>query len=401
MESAMQEKPQYPGHTTIDEEISRITDEVIRLRRDFHKYPEKGFEERRTSSVIAQYLSQHGLEVTEGVAKTGVVGLLRGERAGKTIMLRADMDALPLQEKNGVDYRSVHDGVMHACGHDGHMAILLGTAKLLSTLRTSFSGQVKFVFQPAEENLGGAKIMMQEGVLEKPKVDAAFGLHLINQIPCGYIGYRSGAIMAGMDTFTIRVLGKGGHSAMPDGGIDSIAISGKIITELYERIHREISTIPLIINIGTIHGGYAPNIIADTVELSGTVRCLDEEVRKTIPQRMKSVLSGITSSMKGGYELSYEEGYPVTINDQAMTKLMLLAAERVVGMANIFEVIPSMASEDMSFYLQKVPGSFFFVGAGVPGIKNEPHHNPYFDIDERSLPIGLKMLANIAFDFLK
>ena len=397
----MQDKPPYSGNLTIDTEVLLIADEVIRLRRDFHKYPEKGFEEERTSSVIVQYLSDLGLEVTKGIAKTGVVGLLRGNKTGKTVMLRADMDALPLQEKNEIDYKSVHAGVMHACGHDGHMAILLGTARLLSAMRSSFSGQVKFVFQPAEENLGGAKIMIHEGILEKPKVDAAFGLHLISLIPCGYIGYRQGAIMAGMDTFTIRVLGKGGHSAMPDGGIDSIAMSGQVITSLEKIISNEISPVPLIINIGTVHGGYAPNIIADLVELSGTVRCLDEEVRKTIPQRIERVLMEITSPMRGRYELSYEEGYPVTVNDAAMTDLMRLAAERVVGPGRTFEVPPSMASEDMSFYLQKVPGSFFFVGAGVPDIKNEPHHNPCFNLDERALSIGMEMMANIALDFLK
>jgi amidohydrolase len=385
----------------IDEEATRLTDELIRLRRDFHRHPEKGFEEERTSSIIARYLAGLGLEVTTGIARTGVAGLLRGEKTGKTIMLRADMDALPIQEKSAVDYRSVNDGVMHACGHDGHMAILLGTARLLSASRSSFHGQVKFVFQPAEENLGGAKIMIQEGVLENPLVDAAFGLHLINQIPCGYIGCRSGAIMAGMDTFTVRVLGKGGHSAMPEGGVDAIAISGQIISSLYNRVNQEISPpVPLIINIGTVHGGNAPNIIADMVELSGTVRCLDEAVRKTIPVRMERALAGITSSMNGGYELSYEEGYPVTVNDEAMTRLVRQAAERIVGPAGIFEVPPSMASEDMSFYLQNVPGSFFFVGAGVPDARNEPHHNPCFDIDEESLSIGLKMMASIVIDFL-
>jgi amidohydrolase len=384
----------------IVEEVSRIEQEVIRLRRDFHANPEQGFQEKRTASVISRYLSELGVEVTGGIAGTGVSGLLKGSGPGRTVMLRADMDALPLQEKTSVEYKSLNDGVMHACGHDGHMAILLGTAAILSHFRSSFSGQVKFVFQPAEENLGGAKIMIREGVMENPKVDAAFGLHLINQIPCGYIGCRSGAIMAGMDTFTIRVLGKGGHSAMPVGSIDAIALSGQVITTLYETVREEIAPTPLIINIGTVHGGYAENIIADVVELSGTVRCLDEKIRETIPDRMKRVLSDITSRMKGGFELDYREGYPVTANDEAMTRIVQQAAEKVVGTSMVFEVPASMASEDMSFYLRVVPGTFFFVGAGIRGIQNEPHHNPCFNIDERSLSIGVNMLVTIALDFL-
>jgi amidohydrolase len=392
---------QHPIHRQrIVEEISWIEQEIIRLRRDFHSHPEQGFQEKRTASVISGYLSNLGVQVTGGIAGTGVSGLLEGTGPGRTVMLRADMDALPLQEKNDVEYKSRNEGVMHACGHDGHMAILLGTAAVLSRFRPSFPGRVKFVFQPAEENLGGARLMIREGVMENPQVDAAFGLHLINQIPCGYIGCRPGAIMAGMDIFTIRVLGKGGHSAMPEGGIDAIAMSGQVITTLYQSVSREIAPTPLIINIGTVHGGYAENIIADAVELSGTVRCLDEEVRKTIPDRMKRVLAEITSRMNGGFELDYREGYPVTANDEAMTRIVQKAAEKVVGPSQVFEVPASMASEDMSFYLREVPGAFFFVGAGVPGTWNEPHHNPCFNIDERSLSIGVDMMVTIVLDYL-
>ncbi len=385
---------------TIVEEISRIEQEIIGLRRNFHADPEMGFQEKRTASTISRYLSDLGVKVTGGIAGTGVSGLLEGTGPGRTVMLRADMDALPLQERTGLEYSSRNKGVMHACGHDGHMAILLGTACVLSRFRQAFPGRVKLVFQPAEENLGGARLMIREGVLMNPVVDAAFGLHLINQIPCGYIGCRSGAIMAGMDTFTVRVLGKGGHSAMPEGGIDAIAMSGQVITQLYPTVSREIAPTPLIINIGTIRGGYAENIIADVVELSGTVRCLDEEVRKTIQDRMKRVLSGITSRMKGGFELDYREGYPVTANDEAMTRIVQKAAEKVVGPTQGFEVPASMASEDMSFYLREVPGAFFFVGAGITGIRNEPHHNPCFNIDERSLTIGVDMMVTIVLDYL-
>lgn len=390
------------SRTEIGSCAERMSDEVVRLRRDFHQHPEKGFEEKRTAGIIAQYLTDLGLEVKTGIAGTGVTGLLRGGRPGRTVLLRADMDALPLQEKNAAPYRSINDGVMHACGHDGHMAILLGTAALLALHRSSLHGQVKFVFQPAEENLGGARLMIEEGILHDPQVDAAFGLHLINQIPCGYIGSRSGEIMASMDSFVIRVRGRGGHSAMPEGGVDAISISARIVSSLQRLISREIPPrTPLIVNIGTIHGGNAPNIIADLVELSGTVRCLDEEIRRTIPLRMESTLAEITSDMQGSHELEFEEGYPVTVNDKTMANLVKGVAGDVVGVGKFLEVPPTMASEDMSFYLQRVPGCFFFVGAAGPEGTHGPHHNPCFDFDERALTIGLKMMANLAVDFLE
>lgn len=390
------------SRTEIGSCAERMSDEVVRLRRDFHQHPEKGFEEKRTARVIAQYLTDLGLEVKTGIAGTGVTGLLRGGRPGRTVLLRADMDALPLQEKSDTPYRSINDGVMHACGHDGHMAILLGAAALLAWHRSSLRGRVKFVFQPAEENLGGARLLIDEGILDDPQVDAAFGLHLINQIPYGYIGSRSGEIMASMDSFTIRVRGRGGHSAMPEGGVDAIAISARVVSSLQRLISREIPPrTPLIVNIGTIRGGNAPNIIADLVELSGTVRCLDEEIRRTIPLRMDRTLAEITSDMQGSHELEFEEGYPVTVNDKAMANLVKRVAGDVVGPDRFLEVPPTMASEDMSFYLQRVPGCFFFVGAAGPEGTCGPHHNPCFDFDERALTIGLKMMANLAVDFLE
>ena len=229
------------SQTSIHEMASRLSETVIRLRRDFHQHPELGFEEKRTSSVIAEYLKGLGLEVATGIAGTGVVGLLHGASPGKTVMLRADMDALPIQELNETDYHSVTPGVMHACGHDGHMAILLGTAELLSSFRDSFKGQVKFVFQPAEENLGGAKIMIEQGVLKDPDVDAAFGLHLISPLPYGYIGCCKGAFMASIDIFTIRLLGRAGHSAMPGGSVDAIGMGAEVVSNLQEYIRKVVA----------------------------------------------------------------------------------------------------------------------------------------------------------------
>jgi amidohydrolase len=389
--------------TSIDEMALSLTETVIRLRRDFHQHPELGFEEKRTSSIIAEYLKGLGLEVTTGIAGTGVVGLLHGASPGKTVMLRADMDALPIQELNETDYQSVTPGVMHACGHDGHMAILLGTAKLLSSFRDSFKGQVKFVFQPAEENLGGAKIMIEQGVLKAPDVDAVFGLHLISPLPYGYIGCGKGAFMASIDIFTIRLLGRAGHSAMPGGSVDAIVMGSEVVLNLQDYIRKSLPDgYQFIVNIGTFHGGTAPNIVTDKVELTGTVRVLDENIRSSIRGILEAYLRDITSSRDGGFELDYIQGYPVTVNDGAMTDLVMSIAAGIVDKANVIWMPPAMASEDMSFYLKEVPGCFFFLGAGSadPAL-NQPHHNPYFSIDERALEVGVKMLAAIAIDFLE
>jgi amidohydrolase len=387
----------------IDQDISNLTKEMIALRRDFHKHPELGFTEKRTAGIIARYLENLGLEVHEGIGTTGVVGLLAGAKPGKTLMLRSDMDALPIHEKNEVDYKSVNTGVMHACGHDGHMAILLTTAKVLSRMRDSLSGRIKFVFQPAEESLGGARAMIADGVLDDPKVDAAFGLHLISMLPLGYIGWKYGPIMASMDSFTITIKGKGGHSAMPEGGVDAILISSQVISTLQSLVTKDISPLsPVVIHVGTIKGGDAPNVIADEVVLEGTVRTLDMNVQKLVPERMKRILAGNTLSMGGSYELDYKSGYPTTVNNPEMTDLVRNAAGLVVEEDRVIGVPPTMASEDMSFYLQKVPGSYFYVGAGnsEKGFVH-PHHNSLFDFDEQALEIGAKTLVHLAVSYLE
>jgi len=391
------------SQASIDKMASLLTETVIRLRRDFHQHPELGFEEKRTSSVIAEYLKGLGLEVATGIAGTGVVGLLHGASPGKTVMLRADMDALPIQELNETDYRSVTPGVMHACGHDGHMAILLGTAKLLSSFRDSFKGQVKFVFQPAEENLGGAKLMIEQDVLKDPDVDAAFGLHLISLLPYGYIGCCKGAFMASIDIFTIRLLGRAGHCAMPGGSVDAISMGAEVVLNLQDHIKKSLPDgCQFIVNIGTFHGGTAPNIVTDKVELTGTVRVLDENIRTSIRGIMEVYLRDTTASKGGGFEIDYAQGYPVTVNDDDMTDLVMRIAAGVVDKSNVIQMPPTMASEDMSFYLNEVPGCFFFLGAGStdPAL-NQPHHNPCFCIDERALEVGLKMLAAIAIEYLE
>jgi amidohydrolase len=390
-------------YALIESEALRLRDEVIRLRRDFHAHPELGFMEHRTAGIIARYCAELGLEVRTGMARTGVTALLRGALPGRTVMLRADMDALPIQERTEVDYRSTAPGVMHACGHDGHMAILLGTASLLASHRESLRGNVLFVFQPAEENLGGARLMIEEGALGSPAVDAAFGLHLISILPRGYIGTCRGPFMAAMDTFTIRVRGRSGHSAMPDGSVDAISLSARIIAGLGEGVRQGLPPGSRhLVNIGMVHGGSAPNIVADLVEMEGTVRCLDEQDHPEIRVLMEAFLRNTAQAGGGFCELVYEQGYPLTVNDPAMTEIVMAAGSLVVGGDHVMDLPPSMASEDMSFYLQEVPGCFFFVGAGSPdAADNTPHHNPLFTIDENALDIGLKMLALTAVRFLE
>ena len=387
----------------IEDRAAGMQNEMVRLRRDFHRHPELGFQENRTAAVIAAYLRGLGMEVHEGIGKTGVVGVLRGGAPGKTLMLRADMDALPIQERNDCTYRSVNPGVMHACGHDGHMAILLGAARLLSSLKDSLSGRIVFVFQPAEENLGGARSMIDDGVLDNPRVDAALGLHLISILPHGYVGTRSGPFMASVDVFTTRIHGRGGHSAMPGGSVDAIALSADLLSGLNDHVRRGLPDgSRFLVNIGTIHGGTAPNVVADLVELQGTVRCLDDPVRPLIRDLMEGFLRETMTPRDARFELDYLQGYPIVVNDPAMTDLLVGAAGRVVGPDHVIDMPPAMASEDMAFYLQRVPGCYFFVGAGSDDAgMNAPHHNPRFAIDERSLGTGLKTLCLAAVDYLE
>ena len=378
-----------------------MQDEMVRLRRDFHRHPELGFQENRTAAVIAAYLRGLGMEVHEGIGKTGVVGVLRGGAPGKTLMLRADMDALPIQERNDCTYRSVNPGVMHACGHDGHMAVLLGAAALMSEIRDRMKGRIKFVFQPAEEGSGGARHMIQDGVLKDPDVDAAFGLHLITALPCRTVGWGRGTIMAAMDSFTLRIKGRSGHSSMPEGGVDAIAASARIITALMS-----LNTVPgfsgrTLINIGTIKGGDASNVIAEEVELTGTVRNLITGNRAAMPAAMREVIDGVVREVGAACELDYQEGYPPVVNDDEMTDLLCRTASEMLGESSLIELPPLMASEDMAFYLERVPGCYFFLGAGNPekGLTSSLHSS-LFDFDECILSTGAALFTRLAISFL-
>lgn len=388
----------------IEPEVLRLKDELIQLRRTFHMYPEIEFELHRTSKLVAEYLESLGLEVKRNIAKTGVVALLKGDKPGKTIMLRADMDALPLQELNDVPYRSKIDGAMHSCGHDGHTAMLLVAAKILTGRKNRIAGNIKFVFQPSEERFppGGAIPMIEEGVLENPGVDMAFGIHLWNALPVGTVGLRAGPLLAAADEFRIVLKGKGGHGAYPHVCKDPIVAASELVLALQTVVSRNIDPLEnAVVTVGKFQAGTAFNIIPETVTLEGTVRTLSEQVRSRVKQRMKQIIKGICEAHEMDFELDYKDGTAVLINDPELTKIVKGVAEGVVGKENVVEVPPSMGGEDMAFFLQKVPGVFYLVGSANPakGL-DKPHHSPYFDIDEDALLVGVQMHVNLVMKIL-
>lgn len=387
--------------TVLFQEVDAIAPEIVSNRRDFHMHPELGFEEVRTSRRLVELLKGYGLEV-ETMVGTGVVAYLRGAKPGKTLLVRADIDALPIQELASHAYRSHHDGKMHACGHDAHMAILLAVAKILAGRQDELAGTVKLVFQPAEEGPGGALPMIEAGVLESPRVEAAIGFHVWNNLPVGQLGVRSGPIMANTDQFDLVIEGKGGHGAMPHLSVDAIAVAGQVISALQTIVSRNVSPLDsAVVTLGTIRGGDRHNIIAQTVELSGTVRSFSKTVGEALPRRIEDVVSGITRAMGATYRLDYHRTYPATVNDPGMTEVVRQAAVKVVGADNVVECEPSMGGEDMAYFLREVPGCYFFIGTSNPetGLDN-PHHHPSFDMDERGLPIGAKVVIQAILDFL-
>ena len=386
---------------SIHDEILELKKEAVELRRDFHQYPELGFKEKRTSKQLADYLGALGLRVQTEIAETGVVGFLSGRSPGPTLLIRADMDALPIEERTEKPYKSKNAGVMHACGHDGHMAAVMITAKALARRKEKFSGQIKFVFQPGEEGFAGAREMIRKGVLIDPKVDSAIGFHLYNSMPLGSVLFRSGPTMASMDSFVIKVIGKGGHAAMPDEAVDAILVSAHVVTSLQSLISREVSPLdPLVVHIGTIHGGSAFNIVSDIVELKGTVRTLNADLQKSMPERMRRVITNTTAAFKGAAKFDYDFGYPPLVNDAMMVDLVRNAARDVVKDGGILATQPLMASDDMAFFLREVPGCFFFVGSAnqEKGL-NSPHHNSLYDFDEDAMLIAAEILVKAALSF--
>lgn len=384
----------------IHPEIEKIKNEIIEIRRDIHQHPELGFEVHRTAKKVANHLTSLGMDVKTGVGKTGVTGELKGANPGPTIALRADMDALPIQETGDAPYKSIHDGMMHACGHDGHTAILLGAATVISSMAQHLHGNVRFIFQPAEEGDGGARFMIEDGCLDD--VDEIYGLHLWNYQAYGHIGVKSGPIMAAADGFHIHIKGKGGHGAAPQGTVDAISISGHVINALQTIVSR--NTNPLentVLTIGKINGGYNFNIIADEVKMEGTARSYTEENRQMIKTRMNEILVGIGKSFGATITLDYWDGYPPTVNHNIQTQKVKKAICQVTDHEGCKPYL-SMGGEDFSYYLQERPGSFFFVGSSPEGQEpmSVPHHCSHFDFDERALFIGASIFIQLIEDEL-
>jgi amidohydrolase len=402
-------------------QVEKLTQElipqVVTWRRDFHQHPELGNRETRTAKVIADELRRLGYEVQTGVAHTGVVAVLKGGKPGQTVALRADMDALPVTEQVDVPFKSTAKatwngqevGVMHACGHDNHMAILLGTATILARVREQIPGTIKLVFQPAEEGppageQGGAELMVKQGVLDNPKVDAIFGLHVF-PMSAGVIEYRQGPLMASADGFRIRITGRQTHGAVPWGGVDPIVVGAQIVMSLQTIVSRtvNITEAPAVVTIGAFNGGNRSNIVPETVELLGTVRAFNEAVRKDIHKRIQDIVTNTAEASGAKAEIAYDIGYPVTANDAQLTERMVPTLRRVAGADNVRVGPLSGTAEDFSFFQQKVPGMFFFLGITPKGVdpKTAPqNHSPLFFADESALPVGVRAMTNLALDYL-
>lgn len=377
--------------------------QLVAWRRDLHQHPELGFEVHRTAGIVAQRLAALGCEVRTGVGRSGVVALLHGGRPGRTVMVRADMDALPIQEISDAPYASLTGGVMHACGHDGHVAIGLGVASVLAHHAADLPGQVLFVFQPAEEGDGGAAAMVADGALADPQPDAAFGLHLWNSMPLGRVVAQPGPLMAASDVLRIRIFGKGGHGALPHEAVDAIAVSGQVLSALQTIVSRNVDPQETaVLTIGMVQGGSAFNVIAEQVEMQGTIRTFSPTVRETVLTRLQVLLDGVTSGMGARYEMTVEPATHTVINDTHLAEVARQAATQVLGSGAVTWHPPFMVSEDFSEFARRVPACFLMLGSANPSLGlDAPHHNPRFDFDEDALPMGVAILATAAVKFLE
>ncbi len=392
--------------------------EVIRWRRDIHQNPELGNREFRTAKLVEDHLRKLGLEVSTAVAHTGVVGLLKGGKPGPVVALRADMDALPVMEQVDIPfaskvrttYNNQEVGVMHACGHDAHVAILMGVAEILSGMRKDLPGSVKFIFQPAEEGApegeeGGAKLMVKEGVLENPRPAAIFGLHVTSRLETGFLATRPLGLLASVDSLRVKVKGRQTHGAYPWLGVDPIVVSSQIILGLQTIASRQldVTVAPSIITIGSIHGGVRNNIIPDEVEMLGTLRSLDGQMRMDMHRRVRQTIEKIAESAGATVEISIEEGYPITRNDAALTARMMPTLQRVAGTGRVELANPTLGAEDFAFYQEKIPGLFYFVGTRPRGVSAEEapsNHSPKFYIEESGLELGLRSMLHLTLDYL-
>ncbi|MFN3782802.1 MAG: amidohydrolase [Spirosomataceae bacterium] len=399
---------------------AKVESKVVEWRRDLHQHPELGNQEFRTAKKVAEHLRSLGIDVQENVAVTGVIGVLKGGKPGPVVALRADMDALPVTERVNIpfksevmaEYNGQKTGVMHACGHDSHVAILMGVAEVLSGMKKDLQGTVKFIFQPAEEGVYdtkdpfGADGMVRAGCLENPKVDAIFGLHINSQTPVGVIAYRPGATMAAVDQLKIRLKGKQTHGAYPWSGVDPIVTASQIVMGLQTIVSRNVTLTenPAVVTVGAIHGGIRNNIIPENLEMIGTIRTLGKEQRLLVHRRIEEISTNIAESAGAAAEVTIDHGYPVTYNDPVLTDKMVATLEGAAGKDNVRIVPATMGAEDFSYYQEKVPGLFFFLG-GMPKDKKPseaaPHHTPDFYIDESGFGLGVKTLSSLVVDYME
>lgn len=389
----------------IIKKVEEVEKYIIKCRRDLHQIPETGLNLPQTSAYVSNELKNMGIEFRENIGVSGVVGLIRGKTEGKTIALRADMDALSIKEETGLPFAS-NNGNMHACGHDAHTAILLGVCKILSESRDKIKGNVKFIFQPAEEGPGGAKPMLDDGAFENPKVDAVMGLHvgnLMGGLKKGSIVVSYDSMMACLDRFSLKLIGRGCHGAYPETGVDPIVMTGNFLTTLQTIVSREIAaTDNAVVTVGKICGGQAYNIIPNFVELEGTVRAVDQNIREYLAKRLEEIANGISETMRGTYEFDYTFGYPPLVNDEEFTKLFVNSAKKIIPEEDIITMKKTvMGGEDMAYFLNEVPGTFFFVN-NPQEVKGQcyPHHNTKFDIDESVLSKAAALLIQGTLDYL-
>jgi amidohydrolase len=407
--------------SNVDLMADKLEPKVTEWRHDIHQHPELGNNETRTAALIAQHLQSLGIEVKTGVAKTGVVGILKGGKPGPVVALRADMDALPVTERNSLPYASKvrttfngqEVGVMHACGHDTHVAILMGVAELLSSMKKELKGTVKFIFQPAEEGAplgeeGGAELMIKEGVMENPKVDVIFGLHINSQLEVGKIGYKPGGALAGVNDMRIVVNGRSAHGASPWSSVDPIVVAAQIINNLQTVVSRNLNVTEnaAVVTVGTINGGVRSNIIPEKVEMTGTIRTLSKDDEKMVIERIKqiAVKTGEAAGAKVDVQIPYTSHYPVTFNDIALTEKMLPTLQKTAGAEKVILRPAATGAEDFSFFQEKVPGLFIFLGGMPKG--NDPktspsHHTPDFIVEDSAMKLGVKTLTNLTLDYMQ
>jgi len=368
---------------------------IIQTRRDLHRIPELAFQETQTAAYIKHYLERFDFDVVTEIAENGIVATMKTGRPGPTILFRADMDALPLEESTNLAFASTHSGTMHACGHDGHMSMVLGAATVLDRLRSDLCGNIKFLFQPAEEGPGGAKPMIAAGVLKNPMVDYVFGCHVWPDIPEGTVGVRGGPFMAAMDRFDIKIIGQGGHGAMPHVCVDALEVSTQVINAFQRVVSRHSDPLsPTVVTVGSLHAGTAHNIIPGVAEMSGTTRTFDSKIWSQWEKRLDKIIKGVCDSMGAAYELTYSPGYPVTENDPDMSQLVEKCAAAVVGADQVVIPARTMGGEDFAFFLEEAKGCYFALGAGRPG--GALVHNPEFDFNEGILPTGVETYCRIA-----